>query len=134
MKTVPAHSELQRGNTSPLGANVCNGGVNFSVFARDCTGIELHLFDRADDAQASRIITLDPRLNRTYHYWHTFVPDIGSGQLYGFRVSGPFDLQRGLRFDPDKLLIDPYGRAVAVPSGYDRAAACMPGYNMSLSM
>lgn len=139
MTTVPertggVYSELHKGNTSPLGATVCNGGVNFSVFARDCTGIELLLFDRADDATASRIITLEPKRNRTYHYWHTFVPDIGSGQLYGFRVAGPFAPQRGLRFDPGKLLIDPYGRAVAVPAGYDRGAACVPGDNVALSM
>lgn len=139
MNTVPENAsrmnpELHKGNTSPLGATVCNGGVNFSIFARDCTGIELLLFDRADDATASRIITLEPSRNRTYHYWHTFVPDIGSGQLYGFRVTGPFDPLRGMRFDPDKLLIDPYGRAVAVPVGYDRKAACVPGDNVALSM
>ncbi len=139
MKTVhekadSVPSELHNGNTSPLGATVRNGGVNFSVFARDCAGIELLLFDRADDATASRIITLDPKRNRTYHYWHAFVPDIGSGQLYGFRVAGPNDPQRGLRFDPGKLLIDPYGRAVVVPAGYDRKAACVPGDNVALSM
>jgi len=128
------HTELHKGNTSPLGATVCNGGVNFSVFARDCTGIELLLFDRADDTKASKILSLVPKQNRTYHYWHTFVPDIGSGQLYGYRVAGPFDPQRGMRFDPDKLLIDPYGRAVAVPSGYDRGAACAPGDNVATSM
>jgi glycogen operon protein len=128
------NSELHKGNTSPLGATVCNGGVNFSVFARDCSGIELLLFDHADDATASRIITLDPRHNRTYHYWHTFVPDIGAGQLYGYQVAGPFDPKRGLRFDPDKLLIDPYGRAIAVPSGYDRKAACVPGGNTARAM
>jgi pullulanase/glycogen debranching enzyme len=61
-----AQRELHKGNTSPLGATVCNGGVNFSVFARDCTGIELLLFDAADDATASRTIPLDPRQNRTY--------------------------------------------------------------------
>ena len=126
--------ELHLGNTSPLGATVIHGGVNFSVFARDCTGIELLLFDHADDATAARIITLEPRRNRTYHYWHTFVPDIGAGQLYGYRVAGPFAPQRGLRFDKDKLLIDPYGRAVAVPAGYDRGAACVPGDNAGLSM
>jgi len=126
--------ELHLGNTSPLGATVIHGGVNFSVFARDCTGIELLLFDHADDATAARIITLEPRRNRTYHYWHTFVPDIGAGQLYGYRVAGPFAPQRGLRFDKDKLLIDPYGRAVAVPAGYDRGAACVPGDNACLSM
>ena len=107
--------EPNRGNTSPLGATVFPGGVNFSVFARDCTGVELLLFDRADDAKPSSIITLDPRHNRTYHYWHTFVPGIGAGQLYGYRVAGPFEPQWGRRFDPGKLLIDPYGRAVKVP-------------------
>ena len=127
-------SDLNKGSTSPLGATVAHGGVNFSVFARDCTGIELLLFDRPDDAIASRIIPLDPQANRTYHYWHTFVPDIGSGQLYGYRVAGPFAPQRGMRFDPEKLLIDPYGRAVAVPAAYDRGAACLPGDNLATSM
>ena len=127
-------SDLCKGNTSPLGATVSPGGVNFSVFARDCTRIELLLFDHADDATPSRIINLNPKLNRTYHYWHTFVPDIGSGQLYGYRVAGPFAPQRGLRFDAEKLLIDPYGRAVAVPVGYDRGAACLPGDNVAQSM
>lgn len=133
-KAGSVHHELHKGNTSPLGATVCNGGVNFSIFSRDCTGIELLLFDHADDATASRIITLDSRHNRTYHYWHFFVPDIGPGQLYGYRVAGPVDPQRGLRFDPDKLLLDPYGRAVAVPPEYDRAAACVAGDNIALSM
>jgi len=126
--------EPNRGNTSPLGATVFPGGVNFSVFARDCTGVELLLFDRADDAKPSRIIPLDPRHNRTYHYWHTFVPGVGAGQLYGYRVAGPFEPQRGRRFDPGKLLIDPYGRAVKVPDGYNRGAACLPGDNAAVAM
>jgi glycogen operon protein len=108
--------------------------VNFSVFARDCSAIELLLFDHVDDGTASRIIRFDPRQNRTYHYWHTFVPDIGAGQLYGYRVAGPYDPQRGLLFDSDKLLLDPYGRAVAVPAGYDRSAACLPGDNLAQAM
>jgi isoamylase len=127
-------TDLSKGNTSPLGATVIHGGVNFSVFARDCSGMELLLFDHADDATPSRIIPLDPKHNRTYHYWHTFVTGIGSGQLYGYRVTGPFAPQQGLRFDPDKLLIDPYGRAIAVPAGYDRAAACIPGDNVGKAM
>lgn len=133
-RTGRVHTELHKGATSPLGATVCPGGVNFSVFARDCTGIELLLFDHADDGAASRIIPLDPRYNRTYHYWHIFVPDIGAGQLYGYRVSGPFAPRYGLRFDAGKILIDPYGRAVVVPAGYDRAAAYEPGENTALSM
>jgi isoamylase len=128
------HCELHRGNTSPLGATVSPGGVNFSVFARDCTGVELLLFDHADDAAPSRTITLESKRNRTYHYWHTFVPDIGAGQLYGYRVAGPFVPHRGRRFDPGKLLIDPYGRAIAVPEGYRRSAACIPGDNAAVAM
>ena len=128
------YTELHTGSTSPLGATVCHGGVNFSVFARDCTGIELLLFDRADAAAASRVIPLDPKRNRTYHYWHTFVPDIEAGQLYGYRVAGPFAPRHGLRFDSNKLLIDPYGRAVAVPAGYERKAACAAGDNVVQSM
>jgi isoamylase len=127
-------SELHRGNTSPLGATVSPGGVNFSVFARDCTGIELLLFDRADDSVASRTIRLDPKQNRTYHYWHTLVPDVGAGQLYGYRVMGPEKQLPGRPFDNTKLLIDPYGRAVAVPKGYDRGAACAPGDNAGVAM
>jgi isoamylase len=131
---APLASEQNRGNTSPLGATATTGGVNFSVFARDCSSIELLLFDRAEDDTPSQVIALDPRKNRTYHYWHTFVPDIGSGQLYGYRVAGPFEPQRGRRFDPGKLLIDPYGRAIAVPEGYDRVAACRPGDNLGVAM
>ena len=139
METVPGKapsvlSDLHKGNTSPLGASICRGGVNFSVFARDCTRIELLLFDHVDDTTPSLIIPLSLKQNRTYHYWHTFVPGIGAGQLYGYRVAGPFDPCRGMRFDSDKLLLDPYGRAVAVPDKYDRAAACVPGDNVAVAM
>ncbi|UPU36841.1 glycogen debranching protein GlgX [Geomonas paludis] len=128
------NGELPKGNTSPLGATVTRGGVNFSVFARDCTGVELLLFDHADDTAPARVITLDPKCNRTYHYWHVFVPGIGAGQLYGYRVAGPFEPQRGRRFDPGKVLIDPYGRAIAVPDGYCRGDACLPGDNAVSAM
>ncbi|ABQ25013.1 glycogen debranching protein GlgX [Geotalea uraniireducens] len=128
------NSPIDSGTSSPLGATVFPGGVNFSIFSRDCTGVELHLFDRVDDARPSRTVTLHPKRNRTYHYWHTFVPGLGSGQLYGYRVAGPHDPRRGLRFDPYKLLIDPYGRAVAVPAGYSRRAVAEPGDNAAVAM
>jgi isoamylase len=123
-----------RGSSSPLGATVVAGGVNFSVYSRDATGVELLLFDRVDDGGPSRIVTLDPKHNRTYHYWHAFVPGLGPGQLYGYRVSGLNEHRRGSRFDPAKLLIDPYGRAVTVPEGYNRRAACEPGDNIPVAM
>ena len=73
----------------------------------------------------ARIIELDPRTHRTYHYWHAFVPEVAAGQLYGYRVHGPFAPERGLRFDPDKLLLDPYGRCVAEPArAQPRRCAC----------
>ena len=68
-------------------------------------------------------IALDPRKHRTYHYWHVFVPGIGPGQLYAYRAFGPFDPEQGLRFDPSKALLDPYGRAVVVPEAYSRCRA-----------
>jgi isoamylase len=71
----------------------------------------------------SHVIRLDPTTNRTYHYWHVFVPGLQAGQLYGYRVHGPFDPAKGLRFDPTKVLLDPYGRRVAVPRNYSREAA-----------
>ena len=122
------------GQSSPLGAAVSDGGVNFSLYSRDATGVELLLFDREDDARPARVISLDPFLNRTYHYWHVFVPGVQSGQLYGYRVHGPFDPSQGLRFDPTKVLLDPYGRAVAVPKIYSRKAAQEQGDNAATAM
>ena len=126
-KTWSGADKLNRGISSPLGATVGPGGVNFSIFSRDCSSVELLLFDHIEAAHPSCIIKLDPAYNRTYHYWHVFVPGIMHGQLYGYRVTGPHEPERGLHFDSKKLLIDPYGRAVAVPSGYSRPAAAKPG-------
>src|SRR5262245_49883063 len=103
------------GRSSPLGASVTDGGVNFSLFSRTASGIELLFFDREDDAAPSRTIRIDPLTNRTYHYWHTFVPGVRPGQIYGYRVEGPSSHERGLRFDSSKVLLDPYGRRVLVP-------------------
>ena len=58
--------------------------VNFSVYARNCTGLELLLFDRVDDQRPARVIHLDSPLDRTYHYWHIFVPGLRAGQLYAY--------------------------------------------------
>lgn len=112
-----------------LGATVSAEGVTFCVFSRDATAITLALFDSADDAEPSRSITLHPRTNRDYHYWHIFVKDLRAGQLYGYYVDGPHRPEAGLCFDPAKLLIDPYAKALAAPAGYSRAAAQAPGDN-----
>jgi len=116
------------GTASPLGATVTSDGVNFSLFSRSATGVQLLFFDEIDDARPSHVVSLDPVANRTYHYWHTFVRGIRSGQIYGYRVQGPNVPSRGLRFDPSKVLLDPYGRAVVMPKNYSPQAA-RPGYD-----
>jgi glycogen operon protein len=122
------------GSSSPLGTTTCNGGTNFSVYSRRASGVELLLFDREDDARPSRLIRIDPSTNRTYHYWHVFVPGITPGQIYGYRVEGPFDPRSGMRFDPTKVLLDPYARGVVMPRNYSRQAAAEPGNNTSIAM
>jgi glycogen operon protein len=96
--------------------------------------MQLILFDRADDLAATRTLTLDPVRNRTSHYWHIFLPGVKHGQLYGYRADGPHDPAAGQRFDPQKILIDPYGRCVSVGNNYSRAAASSAGDNVSTSM
>src|SRR5215467_15887402 len=115
------------GQSSPLGATIVPGGVNFSLFSRNASDVELLFFDREDDARPARVIRFDPAANVIYHYWHVFVPGVQPGQLYGYRVWGPFDPANGLRFDSFKVLLDPYGRAVVVPRKYSRQAASREG-------
>ena len=122
------------GRSFPIGATLVAGGANFSVFSRSAAGIELLFFDREDDAHPSRVIPIDPLTNLTYHYWHVFVPGVEAGQIYGYRAYGPFEPARGLRFNPSKLLLDPYGRAVAVPKNYSRDAARLEGGNTATAM
>jgi len=92
------------------------------------------LFDDVDAPEPARVINLDPRANRTYHYWHAFVPGVAAGQIYGYRISGPFDPERGLRFDPDKVLLDPYGKCIARPAGRSREAARDRGDNAATAL
>ena len=117
------------GRPSGARATPLPGGASFSLYSKHATGVELLFFDAPNDARPARTIRFDAAANRTGHYWHAFVPDVPSGRLYGYRVDGPFDLSRGLRFDSSKVLLDPYGRGVAVPKGYSRASACAPGRN-----
>jgi isoamylase len=122
------------GSSAPLGATVVPGGVNFSVFSRDAALVELALFDSANAVSPSRVIPLDRAQHRSYHYWHTVIAGLGPGQVYGYRVHGPFAPERGLRFDGGKLLLDPYGVSVAVPAAYDCTAAARPGDNTAVAM
>jgi len=126
--------EIKEGHSSPLGATVSADGTNFSVYSKHATGIELLLFDSVDDTRPKRVISIDPATNRTYHYWHIFVPKVKAGQIYGYRVKGPFDPPSGMRFDSGKVLLDPYGRGVIVSQNYSREAARQAGDNAGTAM
>ena len=123
-----------KGSSAPLGATIRDGGANFSVFSRDATLIELCLFADADQSEPSRVIALRQPQHRSQHYWHAFVPGVVPGQVYAYRAHGPFAPQLGLRFDREKVLLDPYGRALAVPKRYDRSAAQRAGDNAAFAM
>ncbi|MEW6535594.1 MAG: glycogen debranching protein GlgX [Candidatus Auribacterota bacterium] len=122
------------GRSYPLGATVCENGVNFSVYSKHASAVELLFFDSADDTKPAHVWKLDPKRNKTYNYWHTFIPNISSGQIYGYRMHGPFDPAQGHRFDPTKVLIDPYGKLVAVPKNYRRQAAAEAKDNTPFAM
>ena len=129
-----AKPDNRSGKSYPLGATVYSDGVNFSIFSKNATAIDLLLFDTVDDSQPARVISLDRRSNRTFHFWHVFVSGIRPGQLYAYRAHGPFDPSEGLRFNPDKVLLDPYGKGVAIPVHYSRDAAVDPGDNAGWAM
>src|SRR3954454_15505966 len=132
-KSFPASSQ-EPGKSFPLGATVSAEGTNFSIFSKHSTEVQLLMFEHEDDPEPARIIKLDRGRNRTYHYWHVFVPGIGAGQIYAYRVAGPFVPARGLRFDPQKILLDPYGKCLARPSRYSREAARRPGANTATAL
>jgi glycogen operon protein len=98
------------GNPFPLGATWDGKGVNFAVYAENATGVELCLFNSvADDTESLRIKMPE----RTGHIWHVYLPEVGPGQLYGFRIYGAYDPAAGHRFNPNKLLLDPNTKAIA---------------------
>src|SRR5690606_17134557 len=100
------------GSPYPLGATWDGQGVNFALFSEHATAVELCLFDAPDAAVESVRI---PIVDRTDMIWHAYVPGLKPGQLYGYRVHGPWAPAEGHRFNPAKLLLDPYARALGRP-------------------
>ena len=98
------------GQPYPLGAAWDGQGVNFAIFSESATSVELCLFNHQDDAIESDKILLR---ERTDQVWHCYLPDVRPGQFYGYRVHGPYDPENGNRFNPAKLLIDPYAKAIS---------------------
>lgn len=127
-------NDIRVGRSYPLGAILSDEGVNFCVYSHHCEALELLLFNHYEDSEPARVISFDPEINRTFYYWHIFVEDIKAGQLYGYRAKGPFDPSLGLRYDGDKLLIDPYTKSVVYGDNYSRKAAQIPGDNCGQAM
>ncbi|GAB3530086.1 glycogen debranching protein GlgX [Pontibacter brevis] len=98
------------GSPYPLGATPDEEGVNFAIYADNATGVELCLFNSVEDDKESSKIKM---VERSHQVWHTYVPGLKPGQLYGYRVHGPHDPQNGHRYNPNKLLIDPYAKAIS---------------------
>jgi isoamylase len=115
-KLVPF--KLLPGQPSPLGAHWDGIGVNFAVFSENATGVELCLYDSNDPTKEIDRIRIR---EKTAHVWHCYIPDIEPGQLYGYRMEGPYEPERGMRFNSSKLLIDPYARAVTGEVNWDAA-------------
>lgn len=99
---------VQPGTPYPLGATWTGRGVNFAVFSAHAEKIEVCLFDAAGRREIERIVLPE----ETDHVWHGYAPDLRPGQLYGLRVYGPYDPKNGHRFNPNKLLVDPYAKAL----------------------
>jgi isoamylase len=103
-------AKVYPGNPYPLGATWDGKGVNFALYAENATGVELCLFNTPqDEAESIKI----PVTERSAQVWHVYIPDAKPGQLYGYRVHGPYEPGNGHRFNPAKLLIDPYAKAIA---------------------
>src|SRR5690606_8091326 len=97
------------GNPYPLGATWDGAGVNFALFSENATRVELCLFDSATSKRESARIEMRERTDQVFH---VYLPDVLPGQLYGYRVHGPYDPRAGHRFNPNKVLFDPYARSV----------------------
>jgi glycogen operon protein len=120
---------VRSGSPLPLGAHLRGSGANFAIFSRHATGVRLDLFLRAEDAVPARSIILDAARNKTGDIWHVWVDRIPPGQLYGFRIAGPYAPDQGHRFNPNKQVLDPCAKAIVPAPGRDSRLAV--GYDPS---
>jgi glycogen operon protein len=107
------HTEVRVGSPLPLGTQESGDGVNFAIFTRNATRVRLELFEHPEDATPARAMDLDSARNRTGDVWHIWVKGIASGQLYAYRVDGPYEPNKAHRFNFKKLLLDPFATAIS---------------------
>ena len=120
---------VRSGVPLPLGAHRRGNGVNFAIFSRHATGVRLDLFDRPEEAMPVRSLILDAARNKTGDIWHVWLEGIQPGQLYGFRIAGPYAPHQGHRFNPNRLVLDHCATAIVSLPGRDFRAAL--GYDPS---
>jgi glycogen operon protein len=123
---------IRSGVPFPFGAHLRGNGANFAIFSRHATGVRLDLFDSPGDSMPARSIILNPTRNKTGDVWHVWLERIPISQLYGFRVAGPYAPHEGHRFNPDKLVMDPYATAVTLLPDHDFLPAL--GYDPASTM
>ena len=126
---ISEHADVRAGSPMPLGAHERDDGVNFAIFSRYASRVRLEFFDHPEDAAPARVIDLDSARNRTGDVWHIWVKGITSGQFYAYRVDGPYEPNKGHRFNFKKLLLDPFATAISHPPPWDFASAL--GYDPS---
>ena len=124
---LATQQKVRKGHAFPIGATVYPDGVNFSLYSKMATKVELLFFADADATEASDVFLLDKKQFTTGFYWHIFIPGIQSGQIYAYRVHGPYAPAEGHRFEPEKVLLDPYSKSVVVPKTYNRKQAGLEG-------
>ena len=105
---------------------------NFALYSKHATAVTLYLYQQNDTDNPVYSYNFKPLLNKSGRVWHCRIPaaTIDGAHYYAYKVDGPFDLREGHRFDPQKILLDPYARAVHFPPGFDRTAAIGPGANV----
>jgi len=119
---VCEHTEIRSGVPLPLGTSESEGGVNFALFSRHASRVRLELFDKHADATPARVVDFDSARNRTGDVWHVWVEGIRPGQLYAYRVDGPYQPEKGHRFNFNKLLLDPFATAISPLPDWDFGA------------
>jgi len=110
---------VDSGKALPLGASLVNDGVNFAVFSRNATAVTLIVFESTDPNSSWKEIPLNKKGNKTGNIWHCFVKGLGAGTCYLYRADGPYFPEKGLRFNPYKVLLDPYAKALTDISNWD---------------
>lgn len=121
------------GSAHPFGATVDEDGVNFSVYSSNATSVQLLLFRHPADPDPFQVINLSNVANKSFYLWHVYVQGVKPGMAYAYRVDGPHEPWNGHRFNPEKVLVDPYSKGNYLGL-WNRGDACVPGDNLHHSI